>query len=64
VEITRIDRTPGGAKCFGQHFHMILEEGFWKIQRSEDGETRKNPVKPQKGRVMKAGDFLGKSKSS
>jgi len=62
VEITRVDRTPLGAMCYCQHFHLVLEDGFWKIQRSEDGELRKNPTKPQKGRVMKAGDFLGKSK--
>ena len=43
---------------------LILEDGFWKIQRSEDGEIRKNPIKPQKGRVMKAGDFQGKSKTA
>ena len=64
VEITRVDRTPLGSKCYGQYFHLILEEGFWKIQRSEDGETRNNPIKPKKGRVMKAGDFLGKSRKT
>ncbi|MCA9427335.1 MAG: STAS domain-containing protein [Candidatus Omnitrophica bacterium] len=64
VEITRVDRTPAGANCYGQHYHLVLEEGFWKIQRSEDGEPRKNPIKPQKGRVMKASDFLGRTKPS
>lgn len=62
VEITRVDRTPSGTVCYGQHYHLILEDGIWRIQKSEDGEMRKNPTKPQKGRVMKAGDFLGKSK--
>ncbi|MCA9418491.1 MAG: hypothetical protein KC917_19605, partial [Candidatus Omnitrophica bacterium] len=60
----QVDRTPAGANCYGQHYHLVLEEGFWKIQRSEDGEPRKNPIKPQKGRVMKASDFLGRTKPS
>jgi len=61
VEITRLDRTPQGVKCYAQHFTLIKEEDGWKIHHVETGGEKKNPTIPPKDRKMKADDFLGKS---
>jgi hypothetical protein len=61
--ITRLDRTPRGARCYEQMFHLKKEKQEWKVIRVEDGEEKKNPTVPPKGRTMKAGDFLGRAKN-
>jgi hypothetical protein len=62
VEITRLDRSPSGTHCFAEHFTLIQEDGEWRIMSLRQGEERRNPVTPPKGRVMKADDFAGKEK--
>ncbi|MCA9449785.1 MAG: hypothetical protein KC931_21875, partial [Candidatus Omnitrophica bacterium] len=63
LRITRLDRTPRGARCYEQTFHLKKEKLDWKVIRVEDGEEKKNPTVPQKGRTMKAGDFHGRAKN-
>jgi hypothetical protein len=60
VEITRLDRTNKGIRCYAQFFELRKEEGVWRIRMVRDGEERRNPTVPPKGRTMKAGDFAGK----
>lgn len=60
VEITRVDRTPTGSRCYEQTFSLIKEKDSWKIVKSEIGEERKNPISPPKNRTMKATDFMGR----
>lgn len=62
VEITRLDRTPKGARCYAQYYKLLNEEGHWKIQHVRDGEARKNPTTPPKDRKLNASQFFGKSK--
>jgi anti-anti-sigma factor len=62
VEITRLDRTPKGVRCYAQHYKLAHEDGHWKIQNVRDGESRRNPTAPPKGRKLNASQFFGKSK--
>lgn len=60
VEITRIDRGATGTHCYAEHFTLIHEDGEWRIKSLRQGEERRNPITPPRGRVMKADDFLGR----
>jgi anti-anti-sigma factor len=62
VEITRVDRTPFGTRCYAEFFTLVREDGAWRIRMSEDGEERRNPIAPPKNRIMKAGEFFGKER--
>jgi len=62
VEITRLDRTPHGTRCYAQQYTLKKEEGFWRIRMVEDGEERRNPTVPPKGRKMNAGNFASKER--
>ena len=63
VEITRLDRTPNGIRCYAQHYKLLHENGHWKVQTVRDGESRKNPTNPPQGRKMSASEFFGKSRN-
>jgi len=60
VEITRIDRAANGTHCYAEFFTLIHEDGEWRIKTLRQGEERRNPVAPPRGRIMKADDFAGR----
>jgi len=60
VEITRIDRTANGVRCYAEYFTLIVEDGEWRIKTLRQGEERRNPATPPKNRIMRADDFAGR----
>ena len=62
VEITRLDRTPRGTRCYAQLYTLKKEDDVWRIRMVEDGEERTNPTVPPKDRKMNADDFTGRER--
>lgn len=60
VEITRVDHTPQGIHRYAQYFNLALEDGEWRIISSRQGEERRNSTQPQRARVTRADDFVGR----